>query len=71
VLDGRGVVVVNGGQGVGGAELAVEHPGAYCLIEHPQHTRGELSLRLRGDVRCLATCFTPGLAGDPAAARDA
>ncbi len=56
VLDGRGSVTVNG------RELAVEHPGAYELIAHPQSTRGELRLTVGAGVRCHAVCFTPGLA---------
>jgi hypothetical protein len=62
VLDGRGSVRVNGGPGRGGAELSVRHPGAYPLIEHERHTAGVLELQIGAGVRCLATCFTPGLA---------
>jgi thiol-disulfide isomerase/thioredoxin len=43
-------------------ELRVEAPGAYALFEHARSTTGELALELDGGVRCLATCFTPGLA---------
>ena len=43
-------------------ELTIEAPGAYALIEHDRHTTGELELTLDGGVRCLATCFTPGVA---------
>ena len=56
VLDGAGSVLVNG------SERAVSAPGAYPLIEHPHHTAGVLELSVAGDLRCLATCFTPGLA---------
>jgi hypothetical protein len=56
VLDGRGSVTANG------RTIDVTHPGCYPLIEHKRHTRGELALELHGDVRCHATCFTPGLA---------
>jgi thiol-disulfide isomerase/thioredoxin len=52
VLDGEGRVTVNGG----------EAPGAYPLLEHARHTSGVLELELSAEVRCLATCFTPGLA---------
>ncbi len=45
-----------------GREIAVEHPGAFVLVEHEQHTAGELLLELGGDVRCDGVCFTPGLA---------
>jgi hypothetical protein len=51
-----GVVRVNG------RELAVAHPGAYPLVEHPRHSSGELTLELGPDVRCDGVCFTPGLA---------
>jgi thiol-disulfide isomerase/thioredoxin len=55
VLDGSGVVRVNG------SEHEVEHPGAYPLIEHERHTAGTLALQLGAGVRCHATCFTPGV----------
>ncbi len=42
--------------------LAVEHPGAYLLVEHERHTVGVLTLELGAGVECLATCFTPGIA---------
>ncbi len=57
VLDGEGVVGVNGA-----SELTVSAPGAYPLIEHERHSEGVLELQLGAGVRCLATCFTPGLA---------
>ena len=62
VLDGMGTVMVNGGASSGGRELTVDRPGAYPLLEHEQHTVGELTLKIGTGVRCLATCFTPGLA---------
>ena len=62
VLDGSGIVKVNGGAVAGGAELTVAHPGAYPVIEHERHTAGVLELDLAAGVRCYATCFTPGLA---------
>jgi thiol-disulfide isomerase/thioredoxin len=43
-----------------GREIAVEHPGAFLLVEHEQHTSGELVLELGRDVRCDGVCFTPG-----------
>ena len=43
-----------------GCEIAVQHPGAYLLVEHERHSAGELVLELGGDVRCDAVCFTPG-----------
>jgi hypothetical protein len=61
VLDGAGVVTVNGGATAGGAEVKVTHPGAYPLLEHARHTSGSLELVIGGGVRCLATCFTPGV----------
>jgi len=62
VLDGAGRVRVNGGSSAGGGELTVAHPGAYPLLEHERHTAGQLDLELDHGVRCLATCFTPGVA---------
>jgi thiol-disulfide isomerase/thioredoxin len=62
VVDGSGSVLA--GDAVSGArrEVTIAAAGAYALLEHERHTAGELALELRGDVRCLATCFTPGLA---------
>jgi hypothetical protein len=54
VLDGGGAARANG------REIAVEHPGAYELLAHPHHTRGELELEIGAGVTCYATCFTPG-----------
>ena len=45
-----------------GRKIAVEHPGAFALVEHEHHTAGELMLELGRDVRCDGVCFTPGLA---------
>jgi thiol-disulfide isomerase/thioredoxin len=56
VLDGDGSVSVNG------QPLAVEHPGAFELISHERSTAGVLELEVGDGVRCLAVCFTPGLA---------
>jgi mannose-6-phosphate isomerase-like protein (cupin superfamily) len=56
VLDGRGTVHANG------QEIAVEHPGAYPLVEHERHTAAELDLEIGPGVTCHAVCFTPGLA---------
>ena len=56
VLHGTGSVRANG------AEIAVEHPGAYPLIEHDRHTAGVLDLEVGAGVRCHAVQFTPGLA---------
>jgi hypothetical protein len=61
VLDGKGTVRV-GGAGAPPQELHVAHPGAYPLIEHPRSTAGSLDLELGQGVRCLAVCFTPGVA---------
>jgi hypothetical protein len=64
VLAGKGAVRVRAetAGGVEEREVGVSHPGAYPLIEHERHTGGLLELELEGKVRCLATCFTPGLA---------
>jgi hypothetical protein len=56
VLDGAGAVTVNG------RPIAVDHPGCYELISHPQSAEGELELEVGDGVRCHAVCFTPGLA---------
>ena len=62
VTEGAGSLVAStAGQS---AALALDGPGAYPLFEHPGHTRAELRLEPGGGVRVLATCFTPGLAGD-------
>jgi len=55
VLEGEGSVRANG------REIRVTHPGAYPLLEHPRHTRGELELEPGAGVRCHAVCFAPGL----------
>lgn len=57
VLDGSGSVSVNG------APVRIPGPGAYRLIEHERHTAGVLALEPGDGVGCLATCFTPGVAG--------
>ena len=62
VLEGSGSVIVGGGAAAGGTELRVSHPGVYPLVEHPRHTSAELAVELDPGVRCIATCFTPGLA---------
>ena len=64
VLEGSGTVLVNGGPAAGGTAVEVSHPGAYLLLEHERHTQAtlELELELDAGVRCLATCFTPGVA---------
>jgi thiol-disulfide isomerase/thioredoxin len=62
VLDGAGTLSVNGGDAAGGRDIAVSHPGAYLLIEHDRHTAGVVELEPSAGLRCLATCFTPGLA---------
>ncbi len=56
VLDGGGSVTVNG------RPLAVDHAGAFELISHERSTAGVLELEVGDGVRCLAVCFTPGLA---------
>jgi thiol-disulfide isomerase/thioredoxin len=56
VLEGAGTAVANG------VEIAVDHPGAYPLVEHERHTKGRLKLRVGEGVTCHAVCFTPGVA---------
>ena len=55
VLDGRGLVRVNG------REIAVAWPGAHLLIVHDGHGAGELTLDPGEGVSVEAVCFTPGL----------
>jgi thiol-disulfide isomerase/thioredoxin len=62
VLDGAGSLRVSDGSPAGTVELTVAHPGAYALIEHDHHTAGRIELQIGAGVRCLATCFTPGVA---------
>ncbi|HEY4451535.1 MAG TPA: DipZ protein [Solirubrobacteraceae bacterium] len=62
VLDGAGTLRLNGGAAAGGREMVVEHAGAHLVIEHERHTCAELQLEPLAGARCLATCFTPGLA---------
>jgi len=59
VLSGAGRVVANG------REIAVDHPGAYPLVEHAVHTAGELELEVGDGVVCEAVCFTPGVSPVP------
>jgi thiol-disulfide isomerase/thioredoxin len=62
VLDGAGTVRARDAISGAHSEVTITAPGAYELIEHDRHTTGELELELDGSVRCLATCFTPGVA---------
>lgn len=62
VVAGRGTLTVNGGPQKGGSELDVQAPGAYPLIEHERHTAAVVTIEEGEGVRCLATCFTPGVA---------
>jgi hypothetical protein len=61
VLDGAGSVTVNGGETAGGRRLTIDHPGAYALVEHDRHTVGVIDVEHGAGVRCIATCFTPGV----------
>jgi hypothetical protein len=61
VVSGKGILTVNGGPQQGGSELVVEQAGAYPLIEHERHTAGVVTVEAGEGVRCLATCFTPGI----------
>jgi hypothetical protein len=56
VLDGSGLLRVNG------EDRTIAHPGAHPLIEHERHTQGIVELEPGDGVRCLATCFTAGVA---------
>jgi thiol-disulfide isomerase/thioredoxin len=63
VLSGEGDVRFATGSGEGAlvsAQIGIDRPGAYPLIEHERHTAGVLELELEDGVDCHATCFTPG-----------
>lgn len=62
VLEGSGTVTARDARSGIDATIGVDAPGAYALIEHERHTAGTIELALDGDVRCVATCFTPGVA---------
>ena len=61
VLDGAGTVTVRCERSEPFRELQIAGPGAYLLVEHDRHSKGVLELEIGEGVRCLATCFTPGL----------
>jgi hypothetical protein len=60
VLDGSGELHVELDDR-GPIALPIEQPGAYPLVEHPRHTRGQVHIEPGEGVSCLATCFTPGV----------
>ncbi len=62
VLDGAGTLRARDRAASAAAELTIDAPGAYAIFEHAHSTAGELELELDGSLRCVATCFTPGLA---------
>ncbi len=62
VLDGTGTVRFTESTAEPGGEIAVEHPGAYPLVEHGRHTAGTVAIEIDPGVTCHATCFTPGVA---------
>jgi hypothetical protein len=67
VLDGVGTATVSATAVESGALtdkriLTVERPGAHQLIEHERHTAGVLDFEVGPGIKCLATCFTPGVA---------
>jgi thiol-disulfide isomerase/thioredoxin len=57
VLDGSGDLTVNGER-----TLNIEQPGAYMLLQHERHTAGVITIEAGDGLKCLATCFTPGVA---------
>jgi hypothetical protein len=57
VFDGTGVATVNG------QAVEVPHAGAYELITHERHTEGVIDIAVSDELRVIAVCFTPGLAG--------
>ena len=62
VLEGDGEVIANG------RSIQVTEPGCFELVSHPHHTAAVLELEVGDGVTCHATCFTPALAADGAAA---
>jgi hypothetical protein len=62
VLDGAGTLAVNGSAAEGALMFQIAEPGAYPLIEHDRHTSAVVTIAPSEGLRCLATCFTPGLA---------
>lgn len=62
VLEGSGTARARDAATGAFCELQIVTPGAYELLRHDRHTAGELTLELDDGLRCLATCFTPGLA---------
>ena len=44
-----------------GREIAVEHSGAFALVEHERHAAGVLELEIDDGVVCHAVQFTPGV----------
>jgi hypothetical protein len=65
VLSGTGEIVVDR------RRVAVDHPGAHLLVEHPRSVAAVLELEVGPGLECLATCFSPGLAPEGAAPEDA
>ena len=55
VLDGVGTIRASG------REIVVDHPGAYLVVEHPEHREDVLDLHIGSGVTCHATCFSPGV----------
>jgi hypothetical protein len=64
----HGVFAGAGDVRANGRTIAIEEPGCYALVEHPHHTAAVLELEVGDGVTCLATCFTPGVAGPRAPA---
>jgi thiol-disulfide isomerase/thioredoxin len=61
VLDGAGTVQAHDSASDARVQLEILAPGAYPLFEHDRHTTGVLELELGSGLRCVATCFTPGV----------
>jgi hypothetical protein len=62
VLDGAGTLDVALDGGREHRHIDVAHAGAFALVEHERHTTGAIEISPGAGVRCLATCFLPGLA---------
>lgn len=56
VCDGPGTLLVDG------RPRAIERCGCHPVVEHAEHTEGELTLKGADGLSVLATCFVPGLA---------
>jgi thiol-disulfide isomerase/thioredoxin len=63
VLSGNGTLTFTVGNATqhDSRTLTVAYPGTHRLIDHECHMAGMLDLAIGAGVKCMATCFTPGL----------